>query len=341
MDNIGNINGMDTYRFNPIKITFVGARGTGKTSLMASMYHELKEKGVSSFSVTPETGRVLQETYGDMLEMIEDTPLNDIVENAGISGSSVRDAYTFEGRESMDGMQFIFPFEFTDMPGGWYTDAEAAALHEQEVRDMLLESSASFLVVDAPALFKGGSVHVKDNKTTAVETWYRNNMELLAQRNHTVILVLSRCERFLSDNNMKKELFDKARKEYGLLVRDLRVAGVQVVCSWVETLGGVQFFKYEKDDDGVKRAKFIRTGDYEPRNCAMPLILALRHGMKEIEDHLRRELDDFWEGIAAFLGVIFGFKTSTAAAHDCAVRLLSILEEKVGSSESQSTFQIR
>lgn len=341
MEYIGNINGMGTYQFNPIKIAFVGARGTGKTSLMASMYHELKEKGVSSFSVTTETGRILQETYGDMLEMIEDTPLNDIVETTGIAGSSGRDAYVFEGRESVDDMQFVFPFEFTDMPGGWYTDAEAAALHEEEVRDILLDSSASFLVVDAPALFKGGSVHVKDNKTTAVETWYRSNMGLLAQRNHTVILVLSRCERFLSDNDMKRELFDKARKEYGLLVRDLRSAGVHVVCSWVETLGGVQFFKYEKDDAGVKRAKFIKTGDYEPRNCAMPLILALRHGMKEIEDRLRDELDDFWEGIATFFLSIFGLKTSTAAAHECAARLLAILEDKVGSSESRSTFQIR
>ncbi len=334
MENIGNINGIDTYRFNPIKITFVGARGTGKTSLMASMYHELKEKEVSSFSVTTETGRILQETYGEMLEMIEETPLNDIVENVGIAGNTGRDAYMFEGRESMDDMQFIFPFEFTDMPGGWYTDGPD---HEEEVKNILLESSASFLVVDAPALFKGGSVHVKDNKTTAVETWYRNNMDLLAQRNHTVILVLSRCERFLSDANMKKELFDKARKEYGLLVSDLRSAGVQVVCSWVETLGGVQFFKYEKYDDGVRCAKFIRTGDYEPRNCAMPLILVLRHGMKEIEDRLHQELNAFWQWLAN----IFGIQTPTKVAHNCASRLLAILEDKVGSSESQSTFQIK
>lgn len=338
MEKISNINGMDIYRFNPIKITFVGARGTGKTSLMASMYHELKEKEVSSFSVTNETGRVLQETYGEMTKMIDDTLLNDIVENPGILGTSGSETYVFEGRESMDGKQFIFPFEFTDMPGGWYTDGPD---HEEEVKNILLESSASFLVVDAPALFKGGSVHVNHNKTLIVENWYKSNMNLLAQRKHTVILVLSRCERFISDESMKNELFEKVRKEYGLLIRDLQNAGVQVVCSWVETLGGVQFFEYEKDDDGLKRAKFIRTGEYDPRNCAMPLILALRHGMKEIEGQLRVELDGIWQEIAGFIIRIFGVKTSKEMAHDCASRLLAILEEKVGSSESRSTFQIK
>lgn len=339
MQHIGNANGIDVYRFDPIKITFVGARGSGKTSLMTSMCHELEEKGVSDFSVTTETSRILQETYESMLEMIGDTKMLDIVENSGIAGSTACDRYTFEGRQMMAGRHFIFPFEFTDMPGGWYTDTGAAAAHDHEVSETLLNSTASFLVVDAPALFEGGLIHEKGNKPKAVVRWYRLNKGLLAERHHTVILVLSRCERFISDTTKREKLFEKVRKEYGPIIKELHSAGVHVVCTWVETLGGVQFYKYEKGNDNTKHAKFIRTGDYNPQNCAMPLILALHHGMDEIEKRLADEMQSCWQILANIFAGLFG-PTPTATAHACAQQLLAILNEKVGSNEKASTFNL-
>lgn len=335
----GNFNGVDVYRFEPIKITFVGARGSGKTSLMTSMCHELEDKGVSDFSVTTDTSRVLQETYESMLEMIEDTKIYEFVQNSGIAGSTDCDKYTFEGRQIMEGRHFIFPFEFTDMPGGWYTDTGAAAAHDQEVSKTLLNSTASFLVVDAPALFTGGLIHEKGNKPKAVARWYRLNKDSLALQHHTVILVLSRCERFISDSTMRDKLFEKVRKEYGPIVRELNAAGVDVVCTWVQTLGGVQFYKYEKGDDNVKHAQFIKTGEYDPQNCAMPLILALHHGMDEIEKRLEDEMQGCWQQLAKIFEGFFG-PTPTASAHTCAQKLLAILNDKVGSNEKASTFNI-
>lgn len=334
----GNFNGVDVYRFEPIKITFVGARGSGKTSLMTSMCHELEDKGVSDFSVTTDTSRILQEQYESMLEMIKKTKKLDIVENSGIEPSTDCDKYTFEGHQMMAERHFIFPFEFTDMPGGWYTDSTQSA-RDQEVSKMLLDSSASFLVVDAPALFNGGLIHEKMNKPKVIARWYRLNKGLLAERHHTVIFVLSRCERFISDITMRDKLFEKASKEYGSIIRELRATGVHVVCTWVQTLGGVQFYKYEKGDDNVIHAQFIKTGEYDPQNCAMPLILALHHGMDEIEKHLEVEMQGCWQQLAKIFQGLFG-PTPTDTAHACAQKLLAILNEKVGSNEKASTFNI-
>lgn len=284
------------YRSSPIKFCFVGPRGVGKTSLLASMYEQIKKNCISSVLVDihsplgEKTKPLLDKAHEQMLEMLEETETGAIVSlETGIRGSTDAKVFEFIGKNTVKDTDFVsltkfkefyYTFHLTDMPGTWYA-TDATNVHKDEVREVLKESLVSFLAVDASALMKGGATNMRVNKCSHIDEWYRAAATQLGAAKHTVVIVLSRCEKYWNEKTM---MVEKLREVYGGMIAALKQAGVRVYVTWVKTVGGLEFshFDTERLEDGSKRSvpRFTRTGDYEPENCATPLQLALHHGLQ-------------------------------------------------------------
>ncbi len=294
------VRGKAVYEFRPLQFCFVGPRGVGKSSLLASMYHELEEKrSIDNFyiDISTSTGRRTQVRLSnakrEMLSMLtESAPYATAALGLGLRGDADEmSVYEFVGRSSVqdtslsarllgrEQKEFRFPFRFIDMPGGWYRaeriDDETAA----RVKNTLEASDVSFLAIDTPALMESPALCMEYNHVDTIKAWYEASLDRLSEQQHTVVMVLSRCERYHND---KRAMYARLRSTYATLIRKLKNAGIKVYATYVQTLGGMEFETYETIQRGslsLKVARFIKTGDYTPENCATPLLLALRHGL--------------------------------------------------------------
>ncbi|MBQ3525415.1 MAG: ATP-binding protein [Akkermansia sp.] len=335
------------YEFTPIPICFVGARGVGKTSLLASMHYEIKKGGVDSISIDhvnsekgAETLIALDEAYMDMLDMIEDTEKGQIVQNGGISGSQDLNIYEFIGKYKIEDKSFIrrsdfkefrFPFHFIDLPGTWYTDNDS---HKDEVNEALVNSVASFVAVDTPALMKGVATCERNNKIMKIESWYDNLKDVLAANGHAVIFVLSKAEKYWNDFDGIKQKMEEC---YGSLITKLKNAGVDVYATKIKTLGGIEFSHYDRErlstGERADHARFMRTGNYKPENCATPLQLALKHGLVHVAKNLPEA------SIIDKIGELLGL-TNRDIAIESAKALAQDLHDRVRAGEDFSYIKL-
>lgn len=293
---------------SPVHILFLGCRGCGKTSLLASMYQELDSKGVEKFSAEQETVHALQRALVRMKEGLEHAKTGDEV-TEGLRGGEKADVYKFAAQTVCTGkrmwplddlsVRITCPYIFTDLPGGWYA---GEGEHDAEVSQHLCRSAVSFLTIDAPALAEGGSIHEERNQPMVIRNWYKGNLHELAGK-HTVIIILSRCERFINDPLLREKLQSRMKEEYGSLATHLRNNGIPVYATYVKTLGGLSFNRYREGRDNVREAVFTKTGDYRPENCAAPLMMALEYGLSAIQKHVQEEAEDVWDGLAGWLGL--------------------------------------
>lgn len=318
---------VEVYEYPPIDFCFVGCRGVGKTSLLASMAKELKKGNVSDFYIdtqTPEgryTASELNNAVEDMIDMLDCSSVGEIIPMSGIAATqelsnTEERQFVFKARNTDSGFlndkQFRFPFRFIDMPGGWYLDE--AGKHE-EVNDILTRSVVSFLAIDTPAMMEpGDAVHMKLNHADRIYDWYNENIDMLARQSHSVIVVLSRCEAFW---DKKDAMLGKFKERYADLLGLFRKHDIRVCVVPVKTLGGVKFVAYDKSDRRAPKAQFMRTGDYAPENCVTPLKLAFLYGLVHVFDQIRANNTGFW----TLIGNALGF-THFDNAENCVVKIV-------------------
>ncbi|MDO5473298.1 MAG: hypothetical protein Q4F35_08175 [Akkermansia sp.] len=285
----------------PITFCFVGPRGVGKTSLLASMYYEIKQSNVMSVKVDAltkigeRTQESLDESHKQMLNMIEKTPMKGSVDlrldGKGIVATQGENHYEFicEGTVEDTDLtrmskykRFRYRCKFIDMPGGWYKDVKIK--DKAKALEYLKNSAVSFLAIDTPAIMEGDNKNKHSNSSEAIANCYDNVRDELAANKHTVIIVLSRCERYW---NERERMLEQLDQYYGSLINRLKAAGVEVIVTWVKTLGGMEFLQFRKNDDQGYTARFIRVGNYAPENCSTPLQLALSRGIARMRDSIK------------------------------------------------------
>lgn len=291
-----NTHGYETT--TPISFCFVGLRGVGKTSLLASMHHEIQQSNVTCVKIDTynEKGAwtfdQLENSRREMLGMIEKTPKHGIVEEElGIIGSGDEKRYEFLCEATVEdtdlwsrskNKRFRFRCEFIDIPGGWYWDASEQ--DKAKARKNLVNSAVSFLCIDTPPLMKGDMHNGLQNAPSRIANIYDEVLQDLAANKHTVILVLTRCEFCWND---RKAMLEKVDKYYGKIIERLKAAGIEVYVTWIQTLGGLKFQNFRKKENalGYKQV-FRRDGDYVPENCATPLQIAMSRGMERAQERI-------------------------------------------------------
>lgn len=301
-----NVDGVDTYTLDPIHVTFVGCRGCGKTSLMASMFNEIQKKRISCVTADPTTMSIMSDSYADMLRMLEEAEENGTAEPT-LSATEKETEFNFTGTSiqeaSFKPKRFRYPFVFTDLPGGWYAEEkEAAEGTEKKFAKYIGRASVCLLTIDAPALMSGDYTHQLYNRPDIILNWFNKCLGSLKDSNVRVVFVLSRCESFVQDQTSREALFAKVRKSYAPSIDLLRSANIDVCGTWVETLGGVQFLHYRRKADGKKVPVFIKTGDYTPRNCELPLLLTLQKNAENMKLALEEKRGP-WRVLLDSLGV--------------------------------------
>ena len=344
------VQGKVVYEFRPLHYCFVGPRGVGKSSLLASMYHELEEKRhIDNFyiDISTGTGRRTQVRLAnakqEMLSMLtESAPYATAALGLGLRGDADEmSVYEFVGRSTVQDTsltarllgrelkEFRFPFRFIDMPGGWYRAERIDDETTARVKNTLEASDVSFLAIDTPALMESPALCMEYNRVDTIKAWYEASLDRLSEQQHTVVMVLSRCERYCGD---KRAMYDRLRSTYATLIRKLKNSGIKVYATYVQTLGGMEFETYETVQHGnlsLKVARFIKTGDYAPENCATPLLLALRHGLLRSLEQLHSKKEN--NRLVAWCAAL-GWNNVDAALQ-AARELIEVLDERVQTAQ--------
>lgn len=332
-----------------LQFCFVGARGVGKSSILASMYHELEEQHIDHYDMeTGKTSESLHKTKEDMLNMIRKTKLGETVrEGVGIKNDMDRLEYNFTGSYTVEERgrigrsfgkpkkEFRFPLQFIDMPGGWYYDSGGGEERKRNLDQTLLNSVVSFLAVDTPALMEGDAICHSINKVDVIRPWYENLRTQLAANGHAVVIVLTRCEHYW---NNKNGMIQRLHMIYGSMIRKLKDAGVHVYVTYVKTLGGIEFERYNTREIGGETyyiSQFFRSGNYRPENCATPLAIALRHGFLKALDALQRKHNTVFGKLWDWAG-----GSNIPLAIEATEKLLQELETKLKAGTHESYLEL-
>ncbi len=277
-----------------IQFMLVGHVGVGKTSLMASMLHQINAMGLSGyFSPIGDTGQALTDLCHQMTACLQKTG-----DFTGVNGIiKTADIFFFEfelseaSRNPQDKKRFLFPVKIADLPGSWYSDSKITSDKEKEdVKNMLTDSQVSLICVDAPSLMEGDNKQFADfNAPVKISSWYQNNSILhqLKERGHKVIFIISRCEKYRNKREEMKEKLRNCEAYKGLISAMLKI-GIPVELTYVHTLGGVSFDRFTKDEYGYWTEEFKIDGSYKPENCHTPLLRALQHACNSVLKKLKK-----------------------------------------------------
>ena len=293
--------GNNTYLLDPVTIAMVGMRGVGKTSLLASMYSQLQSLGAGfAPSLDDDEGRtdeIMQRYIVDLTRFATGRELRPV--ETGIVGTMDKSTYRFAATTTRNGRfrekRFTIPVDFVDFPGGWFKEEKHA-----EVDDVLQSSWVSFVAIDAPAMMSEPFLHKKFNDPEGIKRVYERNAPSMFS--HTVVLTLIRAEKYIQEGK-REELYAAVQEQYGDWARTLERHGICVFATYVETVGGVVFASFEELPDKSHKANYIRTrAGYQPRNCQIPLQLALFRGIDSLADRIAEKIenDGAWDKIWKF-----------------------------------------
>lgn len=293
------------------KILLVGSRGVGKTSLIASMKHQIDNFGLSGFFyAVGETANALTFQCDEMQKGLKGK-IGDFRGIQGINKTSDRYIYKFEIQANYDApgklLRFCFPVEIIDLPGGWYTEShDSANTHKDAIRSLLSETIVSLVCVNTPSLMDGRpEVFARFNSPTIVSGWYQNDgyLQKLKETDHKVIFVLSRCEKYREQRQEMQERVKTAKYAYAGLIAGMSAMKIPVSLTYVETLGGVEFDHFDEQEQNKWQEKSKITGSYSPKNCEVPLILALRHAVESIHSTLETNNGNWIERLKNVFGL--------------------------------------
>lgn len=294
--------GITHYRCDTdIQVLLVGSMGVGKTSLVASMIEQIDGWGLSGFFYPiGDTAANLTALRDQMKTSLEEKTGN-FKAIAGIQKTDDIFCYDMEllANYSRKGKQkrFCFPVRIVDLPGGWYTTmgtAQDVAERTNEVRRLLLQSTVSLLCVNTPSFMEDPAGEKKlfqhFNQPTKIAGWYNNDgyLQQLRDSGHKVVFVLSRCEKYRGKHEKLVECFKEYKPGYRGLIKGMENIGMPAELTYVHTLGGVEFDSFEDVNTSKYRERYKVVGDYAPKNCCVPLRLALEHAGEAIVESLKK-----------------------------------------------------
>lgn len=321
---------IDSYELPPFKILMIGATGTGKTSLMACMNEELIQKNSVGFVFEPDkqadkgdTATKLEKQLTNLVNKVEKLkPGEEFTDNSAIVGTANPNIYFFKGTKTGEGAfhdkEFHYPIQFKDVPGGWYTDAEAA--HDKDIEFYIGEANAFLYCIDTPAMMSEDSQHRRFNHASTVRVWLQKAAQHNLLDGKSIIFILSRSEAWQCNEHELKQKFDVT---YGQDIEFLKKAGATVYMTPVYTLGGISFCRYDDDNQPV----YKKLGSREATKCSSPLVQLLHDGMNMYEQALKQHNG----GLMATISNIFGI-THHDLAEECSKELKCYLATQLDHS---------
>jgi hypothetical protein len=260
---------------NIIDVTMLGSTGTGKTTLLASIYDQFDMViGETDLAIVPEelTSVKLQE-YIDGLSSLP----GEIQLVGGLEGTAEIREYEFGvGRR---GNPPLFKLRFTDYPGKYLMNAGTE--DGEKLQRALIRADVVLVAIDTPALMeREGKYHEMVNRPRVVIDQLKRI--LIEPTPRLIILVPLKCERQLSTPDGARKLTQAITRRYAPLLNyigagDLRER-VGCVLAPAQTLGSVLFSRItENEGNPVFHYRSLsRDASYRPVDTDQPLRYALR-----------------------------------------------------------------
>lgn len=288
-----------------MKVTMMGARGVGKTSVLTSMYYNMnKAMNKTNLHIVAKEGtkQILAGKVQNLKDMFfDDNDITDEVQS-GIAGDKT--VTTFEFDFGLTLKDINIGIELKDFPGEY-------VLSEPDiVKEYIDESNAIILAIDTPHLMEyDGKYNEAKNRTKVITEFFKETLNSESGEK-LVMLVPLKCEKYLLEHRMD-EVGERVKSTYFELLKFLRdrdnVYGIEgkiaCVLAPIFTLGEIKFDKFECDENGsvceVKTEDlclpqkaiyaYSKPGaDYKPKYCEQPLYYLLTFVSKQY-DKLKKE----------------------------------------------------
>lgn len=284
-----------------MRVCMLGARGVGKTSVITSMYNSQKAavSGTNLFlTANGATQTILENKRNLLTSMFTGIHAeNSLVTESGLPGDSAESLFQFT--YGMNSERINIDLEIRDYPGEYLrTEPETVAGYIQE-------ADAVMIAIDTPCMMEEeGRFHDGKNRPQLVMDFLTQNLSSESEK--LVLLVPLKCEKYFLSGQIDL-VTDRVRKSYAPLLTHLKgqkdaLTGKKNVCcaiAPIQTLGGVAFDSFEKNENGMINEIFTQEhqslparinyhyvnagADYTPKYCEQPLYYLLAFVSKQYQ----------------------------------------------------------
>lgn len=261
-----------------IKATMMGPRAVGKTSVMASIFSETRDKIEGTqlyFRASENSVSELQNKRLKLMRIFEDRKeLCDVPQTGVIEASNIETTFGFE--MGFVGRKKTVDIQIKDFPG------EFLLSKPQKVSEYIEESHIVLIAIDTPYLMEeNGKYNEEKNNVSVVTDFLVNHPESI--QNKLIMFIPLKSERYFHNNRME-EVKQEVTAAYSTLLDFCRLHNTACVIAPIQTLGGVEFDHFvdnQRDTGGIsKLSKFRFCGSdsrYLPLFCVQPMYYLLTY----------------------------------------------------------------
>jgi GTPase SAR1 family protein len=269
-----------------LHVTMLGARGVGKTSLLAGMYDQFETftQGIN-LSLTPdrESSILLGRRLAELKRQGEEFTARPTVEGTA-------DSQKFSFGIGTIGDKPRFQIIFRDYPGGWLHDSHKSV----EIIEFVKKSQVIILAIDAPSLVEEkGRWHEEINANSQVNDVIKTALQELPPESNQKLLLLCpiKCERYMQSDsasgveNLHASLKNEYQKLLSALASEILEKKVAVAVTPVQTLGNVWFSRFGEIKESLPEYHFRRINrdapPYAPKDVEQPLCYTISFALKQ------------------------------------------------------------
>jgi len=264
----------------------VGPDGVGKTTLLATMYHELShQEETSGFELvaSPDTHHDLVEAYQKLSHIITQptfTPTGPLLKGtAGIVERQFKLLFQ---------QQTKLTFTFYDIAGGLIrAETEKDCGDDPDFiffKSQLAQALVIICVIDGSALIEGDELTFQQkNEPEQIEKLLQPTLE--QQSSLMILFVITKCEAWLKHQMGRKQLEQTFETQYQSLLNHIaKQTNVVAVLIPVKTLGCVEFTRIDNQHHTPEMI-FIRKPNlqFKPENTDQALRYALAYALSQHE----------------------------------------------------------
>lgn len=289
--------GLTTAGPTTLKVSMMGGKGAGKSSVLASLSKNMKDalEGTKLYmypiGATPD---LINRKYDELLKMFDNAQKGVSIPSPGISGDEDITLYTF--LFGMDNTSSQIRIEFRDFPGE-YIEREP-----ELVKQFIEDSNAIIIAIDTPHLMEEeGQYNEAKNCCKIITTFFEENLkDDIAHK--LVLFVPLKCEKYFHSDQM--EMVTKRVEEvYTRLIQTIKEQYATTVASAVipiQTVGDIVFDGFGRDENQIVKTVRKRNSTlllpeetnykyrnsaarYSPQDCEQPLYYLLTFIAKEYE----------------------------------------------------------